>query len=654
MKKYVLYPILGVFSLLLLLILVLAGILFFKPTLIINPTNLDYALNRAKVLKSHSWSDAEISHEWIKWNKRNIKGHFKNLCFEFENESARLKNCLAEISWDFEITYEWKIGFKSITNRPIYVRGDFSETLIKDNSEAPKNNTPPDVWRYWSVLWGDLIPDFDFNFLKNELTSEGKKFLFDIALVKSPKEMKGESMGVKLIADPEGFLLIAPPRYQVPGNLKFDPPLFLHDVKLYARIKKENILLKLTGALEDLPFQVNSQIDLPLEGDLASVGFRKKVALSTRGEIKVPQVKKAVGRYAPKPFNVLPAPLNSMDGTIKVLITTSDSGKKESVMIKAKTLVDLKGAQQVLLMELGTDLRLNLVTSKPETVLVDVDFKKVNLKLPRISKKSLPPQFTPDSRIKTGPTLKAKEDQGKEPEMDLTFRLEAKGENSLQMASNLLDEALRVNFDLNIERGRLKDGYIKSLPLKTTVFKRPISVPSMQINFSYPIEPVLVGQVLFLLPEYKITMDLEGPISKPRYAFSSVPPLSRNDIYSVLLFGRPMAELDPDDKRAAGQTNQILAQGIMSLSVLYFLAGSPVEYIGYDPDSKSATAQFRLGSKSSLRVGGDSEGLNSTGIRQSIGKGWYIDTSATSSQKTSTSSSTARDYGVLLERIMAY
>lgn len=654
MKKYVLYPILGIFSLLLLLILVLVSILFFKPTLFINPTNLDYALQKAKILKSYSWSEAEISHEWVKWNKRNIKGHFKNLCFEFENESARLKTCLAEISWDFQLNYEWKIGLKSITNRPIYVRGEFSEISIKDNPEAPKDNTPPDVWRYWSVLWGDLIPDFDFKFLKNELITKGKKFQFDVALVKTPKEMKGESMGVKLIADPNGFLIIAPPRYKVPGNLKFEPPLILHDVKLQGLIKKEIVLLELTGALESLPFQMNSSVDLPLKGDLAGLGFRKKVLLATKGEINVPQVKRAIGRFAPRPFNVLPAPLNSMDGTIKVLITTSDTGKKESVMIKAKTLIDLQGAEQVLLMELGTGLRLNLVTSKPETVLVDVDFKKVNLKLPRISKKSLPPQFTPDSRIKTGLSPQAKKDQGKKPDMDLNLRLEAKEENSLQMASNLLDEPLRVNFDLNIEKGSLKNGFVKSLPLKTTVFKRPIKIPSMQINFNYPIEPVLIGQVVFLLPEYKITMDLEGPLSKPRYAFSSVPALSRNDIYSVLLFGRPMADLDPDDKRAAGQTNQVLAQGIMSLSVLYFLAGSPVEYIGYDPDSKSATAQFRLGSKSSLRVGGDSEGLNSTGIRRSIGKGWYIDTSATGSQKTGTSSSTARDYGVLLEKILAY
>jgi hypothetical protein len=99
----------------------------------------------------------------------------------------------------------------------------------------------------------------------------------------------------------------------------------------------------------------------------------------------------------------------------------------------------------------------------------------------------------------------------------------------------------------------------------------------------------------------------------------------------------------------------LLSQGILSLSVLYFLAGSPVEYVGYDPDSKNATAQFGLGSKSSLRVGGGSEGVNSTAIRRSLGKGWYLDTSVQQSQEEASSApNSGRNYGVLLERIISY
>ncbi|WPU64336.1 translocation/assembly module TamB domain-containing protein [Peredibacter starrii] len=654
MKKFVLYPLLSLLSLIILLVTIVGGILFFKPTLIINPKNIDFVLRKTKILKTHSWTDADITHQWIKWNERIIKGYFKNLCFEFDNDTAYLNICLSEISWNFTVTYVKGEGIKSITNSPIFVRDQFSKIVIKESkTPPPENESQPDIWGLWSMFWSPLVPDLDFVFDENELTLGKESYQFDVTVIKSPHKFHAKSLGFSLDANPEGFMLLAPSKFKIP-KLKFNPPLHLYDVKLIGAVKKNGIPLDLSGGMEKILFHVTSKIELPLKDSFSSLNFRKKAILATRGDIRVPDVKQAIGRFAPSPFNVLPAPLNSMDGAINIEIVTKESEKNEEAIVTSKARIDLKSKEQVFLMDLGADLFLNLLTMRPVSVLAEIDFKKVNLALPKISKKSLPPQFTPDKRIITQKD-KAKVTKKTKSQMEMTFRLEAMDEKSLHLSTNLLDQPLRLNFDLNIEEGDLKNGFVKVLPLKTKVFKRPIQIPSMQINFDAPAEPVLVGQVIFPLPEYKITMDLEGPISQPRYAFSSKPPLSRNDIYSVLLFGRPLEDLNPDDKRSASQTNQILAQGIMSLSVLYFLAGSPVEYIGYDPNSKTATAQFRLGSKSSLRVGGDSEGLNSTGIRQTIGKGWYIDTSATSTQKSSTGTTgNARDYGVMLERIISY
>lgn len=651
MKKYVLTPILSLLMFLFVLVLILGGILFFRPTLIINPKNIDYVLHKTQIFKTYSWSNADITHQWISWNERNIKGFFKDLCFEFDHEAAYVNTCLSEISWDFRVTFDQ--GLKSVTNKPIYIRGDYSNIVVKDGPAPVQEEGPPNIWGYWKIFWSLLVPDFDFKFLKNEVTLKDKSFQFDVTVVKSPQKLTAETLGFNLYANPREVTITAPPKYKVPGKLKFNPPLHLYDVKLHADMKESGIPLALTGSLEKVLFRIDSYLDLPLKNSLGSVAFKKKTVLATKGQITVPEVKHAVGRFVPRPFNLLPAPLNSMNGTIKVLITTQDTKRNEAATIKAITSIDLKSSEQVFLMDLGTDVLLNLVTLKPESILANVDFKRVNLKLPRISKKSLPPQFTPDSRIKTNKDLERKKEE-KKSDMDMSFRLEATEEKSLHMSTNLLDQPLRLNFDLNVENGDLKTGYVKSLPLKTKVFKRPISIPSMRINFNYPVDPVILGQVIFLLPEYKITMDLEGPLKAPHYAFSSKPPLPLNDIYSVLLFGRPLQDLNPDDKQAANQTNQVLAQGIMSLSVLYFLSGSPVEYIGYDPESKAAEAQFRLGSKSSLKLGRDSEGMNTTGIRQSIGKGWYVDTSATNTQKNATKENSARDYGVLLERIIAY
>ena len=223
---------------------------------------------------------------------------------------------------------------------------------------------------------------------------------------------------------------------------------------------------------------------------------------------------------------------------------------------------------------------------------------------------------------------------------------------SLHFATNLLDEPLRLNFDLLIGNGEVKKGHVAALPLKTEVFKRPVRLKDLVVTFNAPLEPVIKAEIQFPLPEYKVTLNLEGPLSKPRYTFQSEPPLPQNDIFAVLLFGRPLQDLDPDDKTSAQKTNQILAQGILSLSVLYFLAGSPVEYVGFDPDSQNATAQFGLTRKTSLRVGGGQEGMNSGGLRHSLGRGWYIDT--TVQNNSNPANDDQKNYGVLLERVIAY
>lgn len=232
------------------------------------------------------------------------------------------------------------------------------------------------------------------------------------------------------------------------------------------------------------------------------------------------------------------------------------------------------------------------------------------------------------------------------------MHLQALGENALHINTNLLDETLRLNFDLLVENGEVKKGFIQTFPLTTTVFKRKIVIPSLRVVFSAPLEPQIIATIEFHLPEYKVTLELEGPMSSPRQAFSSNPPLPLDDIYAVILFGRPLSGLDPDDRSAAKKSNQILSQGILSLAVLYYFAGSPVESLGYDPESNELSAQIGLGAKNSLRVGTSGSGLNSAGVRRSLGKGWYIDSSV---QRTTNDNGTSGpDYGVLLERIISY
>lgn len=628
MKKIIIVTI----SLIFILVLSFLLLLFMRPGLLINPKNLSFVLHKTSILKSWSWKKAVFTHEWKKWNDRNFSGSFENLCLNYAGASADLQSCMEVISWDINIRFDFRRGFYTDTNKPFFIRS--SRTMLATRTSDEPSAGPPDIWKYWSLFWSELIPDMDFKF--NEI--QFKNFKFDLSLIKEPRKLTVNAMGFTLNADPETFLLSAPTKYELPKKLPYGP-LYFYDVKLAGKISQDNIPLKITGRFEPVAFNMDSLIELPLKTD----NLLKSIILATKGELELLDFKSNVRKYGPKPYNQLPAPFNSMNGSIKSRFNSVDSAKNEVVM-KSVTKFDLKGSRQVLNVDLSAAVPFDVISKSPGKINIDIDFNEVVIQLPKLSKKSPPPQFMPDSRFKK----KAPKKEG----VPYVIDLEALEEEALHISTNLLDEPLRLNFNLSVKNGELQNGFLKILPLKTTVFKRPIRVEDFLMRFNHPEEPVLDATIKFPLPEYKVTLKLEGPVSKPRYAFESVPPLPKNDIYAVLLFGRPLADLDPDDKTAATRTNQILSQGILSLSVLYFLAGSPVEYVGYDPESKNATAQFGLGRKSSLRVGGGSEGVNSTAIRRSLGKGWYIDTSVQNT--TNSSASETKDYGVLLERIISY
>lgn len=640
MKKILI--ILGV---LIFLILALLGVIFFNPNLLVNVKNMKWGLEKSQVLKNWSWKEAHMNWGYKTWNNRTFDGSFKSFCFDYENEMASVSTCLDEISWNIEL-----VGLSVKTLAPFVVHSSTTKVILPKEKEKSKD-PPPDVWKYWTMLWSDLVPDMDILFKEIKITTGDKKNIeLDFKLVKSAKELNASSYGVSLWANPDKIIVKAPPKIALPKKIPGMETLYLKNIELVALMKEKGIALSLTGDLEAAGFKVDAYLALPLKEEFTSVKFLKPFFLTFKGRIAVPGIKKNLAHYAPDPFKELPAPLNVMDGEISVNIHTKDLKESELVEIFAATNIDLASPNQALNFDITTEVPLNLKTFKPESITAGLNFNKVQIQLPKLSKKSPPPQLIPDSRFTNRPFKP--EVVKKEKPLDISLHLQALNEKAMSFRTNLLDEIVRLNFDLKIQQAKLQEGFLTVLPLKTEIFKRPIHLEHLKLTFKYPLEPVIEATILFPLPEYKITLTLEGPVSRPRYSFTSEPPLPQNDIYAVLLFGRPMSDLGDDDKTAAQKTNQILSQGILSLSVLYFLAGSPVEYVGYDAGSKNATAQFGLGNKTSLRVGGGQEGINSSAIRRSLGKGWYLDTSVQNS--TNLNSSDTRNYGVLLERIISY
>ena len=654
--------ILGFVSLIVITLLAVLITFFYNPTLFINPKNLNYALEKTSILQSWSWKDAQINHEWIEWNKRKFYGNFSDLCLVYDNPDVNVDTCLKEVSWNVELNWTKMDGFNYKIYAPLKVD---SEKLIVKTKDSVEDSPPPDLMSYWDMAWSKLVPDLQLNFKKIDILRPNEKPIsFDLEIFKNATNLNAKALGFDLLATKNKINIFAPKKILLPFDLKTKNPLYFSEIKFEANILEKTIPIVGTAKIESAFLKFNTIIQKSsLKEDLSTPKFLADVIRESTGSLEIRELRSTIEKLVRPPYNILPAPINAMEGSFKLSLAATNYQAKDSVLLKVTSELSMAGPKQDLQLALQTEIPFMLKDKSFGTIAVGLDLKKVRVLLPTLAKNRLPPQLIPDSRFKNS-TVIVKENLNEQnlpakvkkapvkKNVEVDLKLQALGENALHINTNLLDETLRVNFDLEISEAEIKSGWIQTLPLTTTIFKRKIVIPSLRIIFNAPLEPEIVATIEFHLPEYKIILQLEGPTSKPRQAFSSVPPLPVDDIYAVLLFGRPLSGLDPDDKSAAQKSNQILSQGILSLAVLYYFAGSPVESIGYDPESNEVSAQIGLGAKNSLRVGGSGSGLNSAGVRRALGKGWYIDSSVQKTTKPNGGS--GGDYGVLLERIISY
>ncbi len=650
----------GLILTLLMLLIIAIGLFFFNPSLIVNPKNMDMALRKTKVLKSWSWQKAEMKHEWIHWNERRLTGDFSGFCFVYEKPTTKIDTCIEQLNWDVVLLWNSEKGFDHIISKPITIVSNRVDITTKEdpNDKSP----PPDLMLYWKMLWGSMVPDIDVD-LKNinivNLDKKEKPLVLHLELDKRLAHLSARTMDFRIEATEKRIDVYGPKIIILPGDFKTKNPLAISELHLIALINESTIPVSLRARLASAKIDVKTVIQKStLKEELGTPTFFQDVLVGVEGSLVIEKVNQTIKELMKKPFDILPAPFNALEGSLTFSVKGRKSDLKDHVLFNLVSELNMKGKTQALHLILGGEVPVNTTKKQVGAITLDLDLKKVALHLPELSNKKLPPQFVPDKRILNTKTIVAKQTaklkskpESKDTEKnDLNLKLQALGDKSLALKTNLLDEVLRITFDLDIKNGSLTDGYLEILPLKTTFFKRPIHVQSLRLQFNQLMETQLSSKILFNLPEYKITLKLEGPLSKPRQAFSSVPPLPLDDIYAVILFGRPLSNLEDEDRGNAQNAGQVLSKGILSLAILYYFAGSPVESIGYDPDAQLVSAQFGLGSKSSIRVTGEEGGLNSAGVRRSLGKGWYIDSSV---QRAATNSQ-GEDFGVMLERIISY
>ncbi len=315
----------------------------------------------------------------------------------------------------------------------------------------------------------------------------------------------------------------------------------------------------------------------------------------------------------------IPAPLNSLAGKIECNIkgdlksskldlpyicTTKLDSKHEALELEARG--NVKGVLK------GNETHIDLVS--------DVSLNNIQLALPHFGIKGVPPLF-PDPRFQKSIVPV---DKKTAPAFDYVINLKTPAGKPVRILSNLVKDNIPMQFDLKIASNAPLVGAVNILEFPVVFFRREGTIKYFNVKLTPKENQLLNGLIEVHYTDYVIKITVEGSSKEPIVRFDSVPPLSQENIFSVLLFGHPADNLNPMDQSSVVSAQAAAADKAISLTSMYLLAFTPVESIGYNSQSQTFTAKFRLAEGTSLNVGAGNSGVKEVGINRHLGGPWYV------------------------------
>jgi hypothetical protein len=132
--------------------------------------------------------------------------------------------------------------------------------------------------------------------------------------------------------------------------------------------------------------------------------------------------------------------------------------------------------------------------------------------------------------------------------------------------------------------------------------------------------------------EALIGIRLLGTTDKPQVVFESDPPLSQSDIIAMLVFGKSPNALDADQAASVANAQTAMSDKAFGLASLYLFASTPIQFVGYDPASKSYTMKFRIPGGETLSISSDFDSTKSVQLRKRLSRHFAVAAEAVNSQ----------------------
>lgn len=407
-----------------------------------------------------------------------------------------------------------------------------------------------------------------------------------------------------------------------PEMFRFSPTFELKITNFsYEKGVKTNFALDL-----DLEHLKVATADVNVDGSFDATGETAKYNVRTNTAVRVEDFKRLVAFLADTPA-AIPAPVNVMGGKVNLSIDGAMNERDGKINFAFNP--DLSSQYQRLLFTLGGRVELeNRPKGMYTRLVLNSNLKDVKLSLPRLEL-AAPPQLMPDGRF-TLAEAREKEKQASEgPKSGSTFAYDVDVQTpqvgSIAIATNLTKNPIPIGVDLNADsKNGVGPGEIEIGRVALELFRRKAFLEELDVELQADGDKFLKGNLTIAYLDYDIRIRVAGSVESPKIIMESTPPLSQDQIISVLLFGKAPDELDETQRSSVGNVSTAIADAALSFSSLYFLASTPVESVGYDAQRGVVTAKVGLGKGTSLELGSSGQDLSEVGVRRKLGQNWYL------------------------------
>jgi hypothetical protein len=183
---------------------------------------------------------------------------------------------------------------------------------------------------------------------------------------------------------------------------------------------------------------------------------------------------------------------------------------------------------------------------------------------------------------------------------------------------------MTLNWTLASDGG---EGNLKVEPFQIHYLNRTAKVD----HFFYQLAPGMKtahyeGRLEIPKTEYTIYIDVLEVGGKAKLAMESNPPLSEDDIVSVLLFNQTTAELTPDESSSVANTQSAITNRALGLFSIWALSSTPIEAVNYNPASRVYSARVKLANGLTATFGTDWETSQEVALRKRLGRNFVLST----------------------------